>query len=107
MMGGDENGAARLSMTDPLPHLSTADLETLLAALDPRLEGFGEGENCLDDASAFLARLDLKDGRGGDTPIQPMVEWIERWRATGGSRDTLRLMVSTVLAQMQDRHQVP
>ena len=67
MMGGDENGAARLSMTDPLPHLSTADLETLLAALDPRLEGFGEGENCLDDASAFLARLDLKDGRGGET----------------------------------------
>ena len=44
-------------MTDPLPVLSTVDLETLLAALDPLLDGFGDGASCLDDARAFLHRL--------------------------------------------------
>ena len=107
MMGSDDAGDARLSMTDPLPLLSITDLETLLAALDPRLEGFGEGESCLDDARAFLERLDINGSTKGDAVVHPMLEWVERWKATGGDRDTLRLMVSTLLAQMQDRDQVP
>lgn len=84
---------------DPLPRLSDAELETLLAALDPVLDGFGEGESCLDDASAYLARLGVQaGGEGQEGAPSPLLQWIEAWREAGGNRRTLRLMVSTVLA---------
>jgi hypothetical protein len=82
-------------MAEPLPELSTAELETLHAALDPLLDGFGEGDSCLDDASAFLARLGLA---AEATPV-PLIQWLDRWRAVGGNRLTLRLMVTTLLAE--------
>jgi hypothetical protein len=83
-----------------LKPLSLVDLETLLAALDPRLEGFGAGPSCLDDARAFLARL--ASGGGEEGPVadmEAMEEWIEIWRSAGGNRQTLRLMVQTVMAE--------
>ena len=82
---------------DPLPPLSLAELETLLAALDPRLDGFGEGESCLDDALAYLARLGVPQSEQGETPA--LIRWLEGWRVAGGDRRTLRLMVATLLAQ--------
>lgn len=82
---------------DPLPPLNQSDLETLLAALDPRLDGFGEGESCLDDAVAYLARLGIPDAEGDDPP--PLIRWLEGWRGAGGNRRTLRLMVATLIAQ--------
>ena len=96
------------SDSDLVPHgvlkpLSLGAMETLLAALDPRLEGFGEGPSCLDDALAFLARLAGSANGGeerdpeGDTAV--MEEWIEIWRAAGGNRSTLRLLVQTVMAE--------
>lgn len=81
---------------DPLPNLTASDLEMLQAALDPRLDGFGEGESCLDDAVAFLSRLGIRQADGGAMP--PVLRWIEGWRAAGGDRRTLRLMVVTCLA---------
>lgn len=81
-------------MADPLPALSTADLELLQTALDPRLDGFGDGGSCLDDARAFLERL------GGDGQIsRELQHWLASWQTAGGNRDTLRLMVSTLLAE--------
>jgi hypothetical protein len=81
-------------MADPLPELSTADLELLQTALDPRLDGFGDGGSCLDDARAFLERL------GADGRISGALrQWLESWQSAGGNRDTLRLMVSTLLAE--------
>jgi hypothetical protein len=90
-------GAARDAggMVEPLPELSTAELETLHAALDPLLDGFGEGDSCLDDASAFLARL----GLAAEATPAPLIQWLDRWRAVGGNRLTLRLMVTTLLAE--------
>jgi len=82
---------------DPLPTLSLAELETLLAALDPRLDGFGEGESCLDDALAYLARLGVLQTDADEAPA--LIQWLEGWRAAGGDRRTLRLMVATLLAQ--------
>ena len=83
-------------MAEALPALSTADLETLQAALDPLLDGFGDGASCLDDARAFLERLG-DDGRCSDD----LNQWLERWQAHGGNRATLRLMVATLLAERQ------
>jgi hypothetical protein len=76
-----------------LPQLSGTELETLLAALDPLLDGFGDGDSCLDDARAFVARLAI-----GAEPEARLLAWLDRWRAAGGNRRTLRLMVSTWLA---------
>lgn len=76
-----------------MPPLSDAELETLLAALDPLLDGFGDGDSCLDDARAFVARL----GIGAESQAR-LLEWLERWRVAGGTRRTLRLMVNTWLA---------
>ncbi len=87
------------AMAEPLPALSDADLETLHAALDPLLAGFGEGECCLDDASAFLARLGLATTAGADGVASPLMQWLESWRQAGGNRQTLRLMVTTLLAE--------
>lgn len=86
---------------DPLPSLGIAELEILLAALDPRLDGFGESESCLDDALAYLARLGIgPSGDAADSDQQhPLLRWIEGWRSVGGDRRSLRLMVSTLLAQ--------
>lgn len=87
----------------PLPRLSATGLETLLASLDPRLDGFGEGPSCLDDALAYLNRLASSTGDrdSGETEIEAaaMVQWIEIWRGASGNRPTLRLMVQTVLAE--------
>ncbi|MFN6340351.1 MAG: hypothetical protein ACK41W_16735 [Cyanobacteriota bacterium] len=87
----------------PLRPLSLAALETLLAALDPRLDGFGEGPSCLDDALAFLARLangaSEQGADGGETENERMAEWIETWRAAGGNRQTLRLLVQSLIAE--------
>ncbi|MCP9931875.1 hypothetical protein KBY82_13915 [Cyanobium sp. AMD-g] len=88
-------------MIEPLPELSTAELETLLAALDPLLDGFGEGGSCLDDASAFLERLGIGQSDGGET-TSPLLQWLESWRAAGGNRTTLRLMVQTLLTGRQE-----
>jgi hypothetical protein len=84
-------------MADPLPTLSTADLEILQTALDPLLDGFGDGGSCLDDARAFLERLG-QDGRCS----QSLHQWLQSWQAHGGNRATLRLMVSTLLAERRD-----
>lgn len=87
----------------PLKPLSLAAMELLLAALDPRLEGFGEGPSCLDDARAFLARLTSGSGQqGGDgqpTDTETMEQWIEIWRSAGGNRQTLRLLVQALIAE--------
>ena len=88
---------------DPLPALSPVELETLLAALDPRLDGFGEGESCLDDALAYLARLGIAAPTQPESELEPgpeapgLIRWVESWRAAGGNRRTLRLMVATLL----------
>ncbi|MFM7236431.1 MAG: hypothetical protein ACKOYK_06645 [Cyanobium sp.] len=90
----------------PLGPLSLAALETLLAALDPRLDGFGEGPSCLDDARAYLNRLAGSPGHGeegGAMDTTTMVVWIESWRAAGGNRQTLRLMVQTLIAERLER----
>ena len=89
---------------DPLPALSLAELETLLAALDPRLDGFGEGESCLDDALAYLARLGIAAPTQPENQPEPgpeppgLIRWVESWRAAGGNRRTLRLVVATLLS---------
>jgi hypothetical protein len=87
----------------PLPDLSATGLETLLASLDPRLDGFGEGPSCLDDALAYLNRLagSTREGNADErqTETDAMVQWIEIWRGAGGNRPTLRLMVQTMLAE--------
>ena len=68
---------------DPLPSLPVAELEILLAALEPRLDGFSEGESCLDDALAYLARLgiapDPAGGEGSAAALPPLIRWIEGW----------------------------
>ena len=89
---------------DPLPSLSSSELETLLAALDPRLDGFGAGD-CLDDASAFLERLagsENPPGTDAGDPKPPaglLQQWLAIWRQAGGNRQTLALMVATLLAE--------
>jgi len=99
-------------MIDPLPVLSTVELETLLAALDPLLDGFGNGTSCLDDARAFLHRLGERAETGVETQTQaepgpaqlqptPLLCWLDAWRDAGGNRATLRLMVVTLL---DERH---
>ncbi|MEB3201075.1 MAG: hypothetical protein VKK62_11190 [Synechococcaceae cyanobacterium] len=86
-------------MVEPLPPLSLDELETLMAALDPLLDGFGAGESCLDDASAYLERLGLAadSAAAGEAEASPLSIWVERWRQAGGNRQTLRLMVATLL----------
>ena len=61
------------------------------------------GGSCLDDASAFLARLGIQsppalEADQAAEPAAPLLQWLERWRSAGGTRDTLRLMVRTLMA---------
>ncbi|MFM8525300.1 MAG: hypothetical protein ACKOCM_06745 [Cyanobacteriota bacterium] len=87
-----------------LPSLSNGQLETLLAALDPRLEGFGSGGSELDDAAAYIARLGLAgdDGQGRESPL---ITWLSTWSATGANRESLALAVATLIADRQaSRH---
>ncbi|MFN9622840.1 MAG: hypothetical protein ACK587_08425 [Cyanobacteriota bacterium] len=106
------DGETDLASEGLLPPLSLVDMETLLAALDPRLDGFGSGPSCLDDALAFLARLASggsgSGGSGGGEAgpvamMKAMEEWIEIWRSAGGNRQTLRLMVQTLMAERLGR----
>jgi len=103
-----------VSLPDPLPPLTAAEIEALVAALDPLLDGFGEGESCLDDAAAYLSRLGLTDSTGStggsaapgrpepsapdDPGTSALTIWLERWRQEGGNRQTLRLLLSTLQA---------
>ena len=90
-------------MTDPLPVLSTVELETLLAALDPLLDGFGDGASCLDDARAVLHRLgEGPEAEGTELEGPPLLRWLDAWRDAGGNRSTLRLMVATLLAERRN-----
>ena len=99
-----------------LPPLSRQQLETLLAALDPRLDGFGKGPSCLDDAAAFLERLSAEPGAGNRTAgnsngtrseSAPLQVWLEAWRSAGGNRQTLSLMVGLLLAQTGEQQGSP
>lgn len=94
-----------LTMAEALPRLSLPGLETLLASLDPLLDGFGEGPSCLDDALAYLNRLTSSGGNGDDAEneAEAISQWIEIWRGAGGNRQTLRLMVQTLVAERRDR----
>jgi phosphatidylserine/phosphatidylglycerophosphate/cardiolipin synthase-like enzyme len=70
------------------PNLNTAELETLLAALEP-----GSRKGDLADPPAFLARVGLAAGPGS------MAAWLKRWHASGGSCDALHLTVQALLDQ--------
>lgn len=85
-------------MATAFPHLSTAELETLLAALDPH-RGDSKGRDPgslagdLADPPAFLARIGLATGPGS------LGAWLEGWRSSGGSRESLLLSVQALLDQ--------
>lgn len=80
-------------MAAPFPQLSTAELETLLAALDPQHGGTVFLADSLADPPAFLARIGLEAG-----PVS-LLAWLERWRAAGGSQQALRMAVQALLDQ--------
>jgi phosphatidylserine/phosphatidylglycerophosphate/cardiolipin synthase-like enzyme len=91
-------------MSPSLPQLSMAQLEILLQALDPRLDGFGEGQSCFDDAGAFLARLGFNDGHG-ESDLSALLQWLSAWRSAGGTRTTLALAVEALLSQQRQQSQ--
>lgn len=85
-------------MAAAFPHLSTAELETLLAELDPHRGDCQRGDHGslaadLADPPAFLARIGLATEPGS------LSAWLERWRASGGSREALLLSVQALLDQ--------
>lgn len=80
-------------MAAAFPNLSTAELETLLAALDPHRGDPGSLADDLGDHPAFLARIGLAAG-----PIS-LLPWLERWRAVGGSQKALFMTVQALLDQ--------
>jgi phosphatidylserine/phosphatidylglycerophosphate/cardiolipin synthase-like enzyme len=85
-------------MAAAFPNLSTAELETLLAALDPHRGGSERGDpgslaGDLADSPAFLARIGLAPG------TDSLGAWLERWRASGGSQEALLLSVQALLDQ--------
>jgi phosphatidylserine/phosphatidylglycerophosphate/cardiolipin synthase-like enzyme len=80
-------------MAAAFPNLSTAELETLLAALDPHRGDTGSLAGDLGDPPAFLARIGLAAG-----PVS-LLSWLERWRAAGGSREALLMTVKALLDQ--------
>ena len=80
-------------MSAAFPNLSTAELETLLAELDPHRGDTGSLAGDLGDPPAFLARIGLAAG-----PVS-LLSWLERWRAAGGSREALLMTVKALLDQ--------
>jgi hypothetical protein len=80
-------------MSAAFPDLSTAELETLLAALDPHRGDPGSLADDLGDPPAFLARIGL-----AARPVSLLV-WMERWRAAGGSQKALLMTVQALLDQ--------
>jgi phosphatidylserine/phosphatidylglycerophosphate/cardiolipin synthase-like enzyme len=80
-------------MAAALPNLSTAELETLLAALVPSPGAPGSPVASPGDTPAFLARVGLAAG-----PVS-LVAWLEAWRAAGGSQEALLMTVQALLAQ--------
>lgn len=83
-------------MPADFPNLSTAELETLLAALDPHRGDSGSLASDLADPPAFLARIGLAAGPGS------LGAWLERWRASGGSLEALLLSVQALLDQRRN-----
>jgi hypothetical protein len=84
-----------------LPPLDAAQLETLLAALDPQLEGFGGGDSWLADARAYLARLRGDDGPDG--PHTALQVWLDAWQQVEGNRQTLQLAITALLELIRRR----
>jgi phosphatidylserine/phosphatidylglycerophosphate/cardiolipin synthase-like enzyme len=85
-------------MAAAFPNLSTAELETLLAALDPHRDDSHRGDPGalaadLADPPAFLARIGLATGPGS------LGAWLERWRASGGGKEALLLSIEALLDQ--------
>ena len=80
-------------MAAAFPNLSTAELETLLAALDSHSDDFDFFAADLGDPPAFLARIGLEAG-----PVS-LLPWLERWRAAGGSQRALLMTVRALLDQ--------
>ncbi len=80
-------------MAAAFPNLSTAELETLLAALDLQRGAPGSLADVLADPPAFLARIGL-----AAEPL-PVLGWLERWRASGGSQEALLLCLQALLDQ--------
>lgn len=87
-------GPVRPCLMGPhLPPLNAAQLETLLAALDPQLAGFGGGNSWVADARAYLHRL-------GDEADPTLVVWLEAWEQAEGNRQTLHLAATALLEQL-------
>jgi len=80
-------------MAVAFPHMSTAQLETLLAALDLQRGAPGFLSDSLGDPPAFLARIGL------DAAPFALVAWLESWRAAGGSLEALFMAVQALLDQ--------
>ena len=80
-------------MAAVFPNLSTAELETLLAALDQHLGDPGSMNDSLGDPRALLARVGLFYG------ADSLVQWLEDWCAAKGSREALRMTFQSLLAQ--------
>ena len=80
-------------MAATFPHLSTAELETLLAALDPHHGNPCSLADSLADPPAFLARIGLEAGTCS------LVSWLEHWRAAGGSQEALWMTVQALMDQ--------
>ena len=83
-------------MGPQLPPLSPSQLETLLASLDPQLEGFGGADCWVMDARTYLSRL----AEGGD-PDPALAVWLDAWDQARGNRETLRLALTALVHQRQ------
>jgi phosphatidylserine/phosphatidylglycerophosphate/cardiolipin synthase-like enzyme len=88
-------------MAAAFPNLSTAELETLLAALDSHSGDFDFCTADLEDPPAFLARIGLEAG-----PVS-LLPWLERWRAAGGSQRALLMTVRALLDQRRSDAAAP
>lgn len=82
-------------MGPQLPPLSQSQLETLLSALDPQLEGFGGADCWVVDARTYLDRLSGE----GQSDLALGV-WLDAWEQVGGNRESLRLALSALLHQI-------
>ena len=60
----------------------------------------------MDDASAYLVRLGEQIEDISQDELAALMEWINIWRATGGNRNTLRLMVKTLLSLNKTHKQI-